>query len=193
MMKKYCGVDYGSKLAGTTVVCYKEAGTLRFLQSEKKKDADLMLINFLKTHKFNQVFFDAPLSLPKAYFGNDDDFFYRKGDRILGAMSPMFLGGLTARAIKLKTAFNKDGIAFFEAYPGGLAKELDLPNNEYKKEAAFIVPLTNMLVESYQLKLKVFPANWHQFDSLLAYLIGLRYHAGNANFFGEESEGGIWV
>ena len=38
--KIHLGIDYGSKLAGTTVICFEKNKQLHFLQSEKKKDAD---------------------------------------------------------------------------------------------------------------------------------------------------------
>ena len=34
------GIDYGSKLAGTTVICFAHNKHLEFIQSEKKQDAD---------------------------------------------------------------------------------------------------------------------------------------------------------
>ena len=120
-------------------------------------------------------------------------FFYREGDRIIGAMSPMFLGGLTARAMKLKTTFEKTGISFFEAYPGGLAKELNIKEKGYKKDSEQLIPLTEFISKNFDLKLEKHPSNWHQFDSLLAFVIGIRFNANQALFFGNEEEGGIWV
>jgi uncharacterized protein len=192
-MNNFCGIDYGSKLAGTTSICFEVDNRLVFLQSEMKKDADKMIIQFLENHRIKQVFFDAPLSLPKAFFGEGEDFFYREGDRAIGAMSPMFLGGLTARAIKLKTTFEKSGIFFFEAYPGGLVKELNIKEKGYKKEIGQIITLSEEIVEKFNLKLEKHPSNWHQFDSLLAFVIGIRFKTNQALFFGDEDEGGIWV
>lgn len=192
-MNNFCGIDYGSKLAGTTSICFEVDNKLVFLQSEKKKDADKMIIQFLENYKMAKVFFDAPLSLPKAFFGEGEDFFYREGDRAIGAMSPMFLGGLTARAIKLKTTFEKTGISFFEAYPGGLAKALKINEKGYKKIKEQIKPLTDEISTNFNLSLENYPNNWHQFDSLLAFVVGLRFNANQALFFGDEGEGGIWV
>jgi len=192
-MNNFCGIDYGSKLAGTTSICFEVDNKLVFLQSEKKKDADKMIIQFFENLRIKQVFFDAPLSLPRAFFGEGEDFFYREGDSAIGAMSPMFLGGLTARAIKLKTTFEKTGISFFEAYPGGLAKELNIKEKGYKKDSEQLIFLTEFISKNFDLKLKKHPSNWHQFDSLLAFVVGLRFNANQALFFGDEGEGGIWV
>lgn len=89
----HLGIDYGSKLAGTTAICYQEGDALTIIQSEKKQDADRFINDTVESLKPEQIFIDAPLSLPAAYFGNGDDYFYRDCDRQLKAMSPMFLGG----------------------------------------------------------------------------------------------------
>ena len=41
------GIDYGSKLAGTTVIAYTQENEVHFMSSVKKQDADQMIINFL--------------------------------------------------------------------------------------------------------------------------------------------------
>ena len=46
-MPTWIGIDYGSKLAGTTVICYKKEGRLQLLQSEKKSDADAFVSQFI--------------------------------------------------------------------------------------------------------------------------------------------------
>lgn len=120
-MRLLLGVDYGSKLAGTTAVCYLYSeGNAAFLSSRKGEDADKMLLDFVLKHGPANLFLDAPLSLPLAYFqgtAHGTDFFYRQCDRQLGAMSPMFLGGLTARAIKLSFELKNVGASVFETYP----------------------------------------------------------------------------
>ncbi|MEM6380094.1 MAG: DUF429 domain-containing protein, partial [Bacteroidota bacterium] len=133
----HVGIDYGSKMAGTTVIAFARAdGKIEFYQSEKKKDADKMIETWLMEHSIKLVFIDAPLSLPKVYqkptaSGN---YFYRKADAELRAMSPMFLGGLTARAMRLKAVLSEEACQLFEVYPGQLAKHLELPKEKYKKD-----------------------------------------------------------
>ena len=118
------GIDYGSKLAGTTVICFDENEKLNFRQSEKKQDADAFLEKLISEKQPDSVFIDAPLSLPNAYFGKGEDYFYRKCDREVGGMSPMFLGGLTARAIKLKSKSETPECPFYEIYPAQLVRVL---------------------------------------------------------------------
>lgn len=190
----FIGVDYGSKLAGTTALCYFDEG-LQFLQSLKGKDADAFLSRFISEKQPGNVFIDAPLSLPKAYINAEaGDFFYRKCDRELKAMSPMFLGGLTARAIKLKVQQQKAGVWFYESYPRGLVDELSKNNPKildyYKTD---IQKFIGEIVSGFDLKLKMTPENRHQADALLAYLIGRRVSEGKNHIYGDPDEGLIYV
>lgn len=192
-MKTFAGIDYGSKLAGTTVICYKTEGRLTFRQSEKKKDADAFIEQQLQALNLEVVFIDAPLSLPMVYQNpmQGDDFFYRTCDRDLQAMSPMFLGGLTARAMKLR--HRNASIEFYEAYPAALARNLEINSLGYKKDKQHIHMLAEKLQQFYSLEFETMPQNWHQFDALLAYLIGLRFERGEAESFGNPDEGLVWV
>lgn len=187
----WIGVDFGAKLAGTTAVCYKENDTIVFTQSATKQDADRFLSGFLQKINPTHVFIDAPLTLPGKYTGKGDDYFFRQGDKDVGAMSPMFLGGLTARAIKIKDCF--PDIRFFESYPSHLAKKVlkyELPT--YKKEqtpeisSALLKKISDTLITAI-------PANYHQLDAFLCWLTGRRYFSGEALHFGNEQEGLIWV
>ena len=95
------GVDYGSKLAGTTVIAYNMGDGIRLERSKKNQDADQMIIDFVAEYNPQVIGIDAPLSLPGVYTGlvGFEDYHYRACDKALKAMSPMFLGGLTARAM----------------------------------------------------------------------------------------------
>ena len=105
----HIGIDYGAKLAGTTAICFEQSGQLKIWQSEKKKDADKFVQESIKQLQPTTVFIDAPLSLPLAYFGEGENYFYRECDKILKGMSPMFLGGLTARAMRLAKPYTRNG------------------------------------------------------------------------------------
>ncbi|MFZ9027744.1 MAG: hypothetical protein ACO2Z9_01950 [Crocinitomicaceae bacterium] len=192
----HIGVDYGSKLAGTTSICFRSEGYLLFKTSGKKQDADVMISGFLEEHPtVSQVFIDAPLSLPKIYLNpnsNSEEFFYREADRAIRAMSPMFLGGLTARAMKLASTFSKVGIVFYESYPSGLVDEIKLDRSLYKKEKEYIGSITNAILDSFQLKVKHIPSSWHEVDALLAYIIGKRFNEGEVKRVGDASEGIIY-
>jgi len=191
------GIDYGSKLAGTTVIAYQnKKNIVQFLISEKKKDADIFLINAVTKLQPKYIFFDAPLSLPGVYtMPNEyDDYFYRAGDRLLKAMSPMFLGGLTARAMRLKRTFVQQNIEVFETYPAIHAQRFQLKNLNYKKKLQYLPDVIQALQ-----KLLPFPFNnqqitsWHHVDALLAFYSAYRFLNGEIEQFGAEKEGSIWV
>lgn len=188
----WIGVDYGSKLAGTTVVCYRaESGKVVFLQSEVKKDADKFLSDILVTLKPEMIYFDAPLSLPSAYFGKGEDYFYRSCDRALKAMSPMFLGGLTARAMRL--AAHHPEVKFVETYPGYFIREVLNLSTDYQKRKSYNDHIAQEIIKQYDLNLTQSPDNWHQLDALACWISGQRAADGSGLCFGEEEEGLICV
>lgn len=190
-------IDYGSKLAGTTVVVSGKPGAntpLTFTASAKKQDADAMIADLLGQHDTARVFLDAPLSLPGVYrqLPGFDDYHLRRGDRELAAMSPMFLGGLTARAMRL-AATHPHG-DWHETYPAAQAKRLGLPKEQYKKTADALLPLTAQLAALIASPFD--PAHvktWHHFDALLAWLAAERHARGEADSYGDPAEGVILI
>lgn len=191
------GVDYGSKLAGTTVMAYsQDREELRFLASRKGEDSDVFLQKLLAGLRPERVFIDAPLSLPGVYraLPGYTNYFYREADRKLKAMSPMFLGGLTARAMQLSTALEKENIHFLEVYPAALARHLGMPSQGYKKQKEAFFTLKEQLMEKYHLKFpEGMPYSWHYFDALLAFLSGLRFERQIVMVEGDEAEGLVYI
>ncbi|MBI1221119.1 MAG: hypothetical protein GC180_00825 [Bacteroidetes bacterium] len=183
----FIGADYGSKRAGTTAIAYYDENEVHVLQSIKGEDADKFIRNYLKALNADFLFLDAPLSIPGGLTNNTDEVFYRQADRQLQAMSPMFLGGLTSRAILLKKQLKKNGARVYEVYPKALVKELMLEKH-YKKD-----------LEEFQKALQEFCPplpelrNWHQADACLAWLSGFRFTQGDANTYGNEDEGVVYV
>lgn len=190
----HLGIDYGAKLAGTTAICYEQEGQLLIQQSEKKKDADKFIQVMIDTLKPTAIFIDAPLSLPLAYFGEGDNYFYRDCDKVLKGMSPMFLGGLTARAIKLTKSYEKAGIPFYETYPAQIVKHYLADITEgYKKQKVILVDFCKILEQQLPYKLAELPTNWHQVDGVLAWWAGWRYENGEVKIYGNENEGVIYI
>ena len=187
----WVGIDYGSKMAGTTVICYKSGQHIHFLQSEKKSDADAFIAKCLAELQPQFVFLDAPLSLPSVYNGKGTDYFYRACDKETKAMSPMFLGGLTARAMRLDAQI-KD-VEFKETYPGYFVRQILELGSRYGKKGPLDIELAKQLADAYKLKLEVLPENWHQLDALCCYISGLRHHSGDGIKIGEAREGLIYV
>lgn len=181
------GIDYGSKLAGTTVIAHTQGNEIRLLSSEKKQDADQMVIEFLNNQNTEMVGIDAPLSLPKVYSGEGDDYFYRACDKSLKAMSPLFLGGLTARAMKLNAQVEFD---LKEVYPGALARELDFKEFDYKGKN----PNYQMMLDrlNWDYLIKELPCNSHQMDAVLALFIIWKIKTDQAQQAGVANEGLIY-
>lgn len=188
----HLGIDYGSKLAGTTAICFEEKEILKIYESEKKKDADAFLEKWISEKQPNRIFIDAPLSLPNAYFGEGEDYFYRKCDREVGGMSPMFLGGLTARAMRLKSKLETPNCTFYEIYPAQLIRTI-FPEFKDKKTAASLSVFWEVLMPVLPISLFEIPKSWHQMDAILAWYSGWRFENDLAISFGEKEEGIIWV
>lgn len=192
------GIDLGKKLAGTTALCYLDDNHKPCWEAaDKNQDADHFIINRLGALMPKAVFLDAPLSLPGIYrFGLPyDDYFYRTADRVMKAMSPMFLAGLTARAIRLKDNLAaKIGCAVYEAYPKGMANKLSLHEHDYKGSKASISQITAFILSETGCKTPdVLPRDWHQVDALLALTTGLRRSANCHERHGDPEEGYIYV
>lgn len=194
-IKLFVGIDYGAKLAGTTAIALLEKQKIVIFQSSKKQDADAFVKNFANERKPQLIALDAPLSLPKIYKNEEKggDYFYREADKLLGAMSPMFLGGLTARAMQLAAYCRQIQIPVIEVYPAVLAKKWNLEQFQYKKSLSLIHQACKAIEEKIGYQLAQKPENWHQFDAVLALATALRYYYQQAERFGNESEGIIWV
>lgn len=192
------GVDLGNKLAGTTVICFlNEQGLPEWRQSLKNKDADAFLQKALTELDLRALFLDAPLSLPGVYrFGKPyEDYFYRQGDRMVKAMSPMFLAGLTARAIRLKDQLEASlPLSVMEAYPKAMAEKLELQEVDYKGSKAAITEVTRAICNAAGLQP---PSDrlpdWHHVDALLALLTGIRWCHDAHEVLGDPEEGAIIV
>jgi predicted nuclease with RNAse H fold len=190
------GIGYGNKYAGTTVICYNSAHKVRFIESSRNTDADAFLLTELAYLRPDVIMIDAPLSLPGVFWLGDGygDHFYRKCDRELKAMSPMLLGGLTARAINLRKCMNGMGTRMLETYPRKLVEIMGLPDDEYKNDTKDLIPLLGQLVRTLGVRINVQQVtSWHHFDALLAFLSGIRYLENKAKVYGIPEEGMISV
>lgn len=191
---KWVGIDYGSKLAGTTVICCVfEDHSTKFYSSEKGKDADSFVLETLTKIEVDLVFLDAPLSLPAKYFGNGESYFFRLCDTQLKAMSPMFLGGLTARAIQLKGQLIEKGIKVQETYPAALVRTLEIKGYFKKKGLQLLDEFVSNLAQVCPLKLDSKIVNWHHADAFLAAFSGYRFQNNEADIYGNLPEGVIVV
>ncbi len=191
---RWAGIDFGSKLAGTTAITFLDADQLKTLQVEKGQDTDQWLLRTIAVQNLSQVFIDAPISLPGAYYGRGDNFSYRKSDSILRAMSPMFLGGLTARAIQLKSELSKIEVSCIEVYPGGFIRQNPTFMTNYnKKNPLTLINMFDVFSTYLPNRISEHPKNYHQLDSLICWYIGYNYLNGSAKSYGDPEEGLIWI
>lgn len=188
------GIDYGSKLAGTTVVAFEQDGFVRFEASDKKQDADQMILDLAEDLSPKLVAIDAPLSLPGVYQGlpGAKDYFYRKADSELKAMSPMFLGGLTARAIKLKDHLEKKGVTVIEAYPVKTGSDLGLKDHGYRSKDVDFPVIIRKLTQATSWQIREEGLTGHHIDAVLALYTAQRFREGLAKQAGIENEGLIY-
>ncbi len=189
------GIDYGSKLAGTTVIAHLNENSVSFFKSEKKKDADVFLKKHFGLLKLSTIFIDAPLSLPGVYTDlSYQDYFYRKADKELKGMSPMFLGGLTARAMKLQAECRGNDIELIEVYPSAMARHLELKQFDYKKEKKQIPIVLAYLQKKLPFTFDpLLLITWHHVDALLALYSAWRYQHNEHLSYGDPNEGIIIV
>lgn len=188
------GIDFGSKMAGTTVIAVAGKTTIRLFSSRKNEDADSFLSVLVKEKGIEELFIDAPLSLPGVYRGilSGNDYFFRESDRVLKAMSPMFLGALTARAMKLCSQWKDAGIQCREVYPPAFALRMDWIKKGYKKEDESRIELQEFLTDIIGLPLPHELSTWHEVDALIALAIGKLLIQGKAKSAGNSEEGLIY-
>ena len=189
------GIDFGNKLSGNTVIAYSvDSSQVHLLKSNKREDADEFIHDFLLHYLPEEVFIDAPLSLPGVYNGlaNCEDYFFRNADKVTRGMSPMFLGGLTARAIRLKDLAAGISINFYETFPGYLARHWNLHHAGYKKSNRDIIKVMGLIIKKIRFDIEGIET-WHDIDALLALISHFRFRQGKAKKFGINEEGLIFV
>lgn len=198
MSKVMFGIDFGSKLAGTTVISIFKQNKIYFMDVEEGVDADEFILNAARHFKPDVVFIDAPLSLPGKYrdLPGCDDYMFRRADKELKAMSPMFLGGLTARAMKIKDTLTEEGMSVTETYPKIMALNYELQDIGYKANTLHLNACRSRLQDA--LNPNIFMdcqdiKTWHHLDSLLALMSAMNYEMGTSVTYGDEREGCVIV
>lgn len=192
------GIDYGSKLSGNTVISILQDNKIYFMAVDRDTDADEFIYNACMHYMPDVIFLDAPLSLPGVYSNKPGgNYHFRQADLDLCAMSPMFLGGLTARAIQLKDRIEKEtGTKVYETFPRAQARNYELEQYGYKKKKTNLIVCSNRLKEKLNPKLYVDCQDiktWHHLDALLALFGAMRFVMGLALPYGDKEEGIIYV
>ena len=184
------GIDFGAKLSGNTVICFLLKQNLHFIQFKKGENADSRIQQWIVENRPVEIGLDAPISLPSAYFGKGHDYMYRHADRLLNGMSPMFLGGLIARAMALKEFVEELGSHVIEVYPAAFV------NKRYEDLAVLykedLGTCTRILKDKFEYKLAEEPVNWHQFDAWVCWIITDMFRQGRHESAGFPEEGLIY-
>jgi len=193
-MIRLAGIDFGAKLAGTTAITWSTHDAIHTKLCPKGTDADRWLEEQIGAIDLAFVCIDAPLSLPGAYFGQGADYSYREADRQLQAMSPMFLGGLTARAIQFAARASTQKLNVLEVYPAALIRHIpDLQTSYHKKNRDSIQSFLPQLQKFIPFEMYAKPTTYHEIDSMLCWLSGYRHFQGQAIPYGNPKEGIIWI
>ncbi|MBK7946540.1 MAG: DUF429 domain-containing protein [Flavobacteriales bacterium] len=186
-MTEHIGIDFGARYSANTALCRRERGLFVFERINRGDDGDEWLEQRVLELAPRAVYIDAPLSLPGAYYGRGSDHFYREADRLAGGMSPMFLGGLTARAIRLAERWRKSGIAVHEAYPSAFIRRswefLELSAGKAIPKQALRLMAGMCLLPPPD------PKDRHEADAWLCWVIGQRHMQGEAKELGRADEG----
>lgn len=192
------GIDYGSKYTGNTVIAILQEKEIFFLQVDKQVDADEFILNAAKHFSPGYIFIDCPLSLPGIYTKVEgcESYHFRVADKELKAMSPMFLGGMVARAMELTNKLKSLNCTVVETYPKILAHQLKMNGKGYKGSSLGLKDckrhLDKMLEKDFTLNTNDI-TSWHHFDALLSLLSAIRHTEGKSQAYGLPQEGEIVV
>lgn len=195
-MYKFIGLQLGPQRTTPLTIAFEQEGQLLTGSSKAGEDVEKFLLKYLLGGPVKQVFVGAPLSLPAAYFQPKlyNDYLYRACDRELNSDSPMVLGGLTARAIRLKAILEAQGIKTYETNTSHQLKRMAL---SIAPQAELDVHKTALLARvQEETGLSIPPERierWDQAHALLAFVAGYRYQQGKSEVFGLEKEGFIIV
>jgi predicted nuclease with RNAse H fold len=196
---KAAGIDFGARMAGTTVICAAGATQLEFHRAPRGVDADEFILSWVGEYSPMIVGIDAPLSLPGRYRGlpQCEDYFYRACDRELGAMSPMFLGGMTARAMRLCSQLRERGVRTIEVYPAALVRHFDRLKANYtprsRRGAEDLRAYVDLVTATFNLQRVDEAESWHDIDALLSYVSVRRHLEGQGAVAGDSHEGLIHI
>lgn len=196
---KAAGIDFGARTAGSTVICAAGEMQLEFHRAPRGADADEFILSWVGEYSPMIVGIDAPLSLPGRYRGLSqcEDYFYRACDREIGAMSPMFLGGMTARAMRLSDHLRARGVRSIEVYPAALVRHFDRLKANYtprsRSGAKDLRAYVDLVAEVFHLQEMEAPESWHDVDALLSYICVRRHLEGVGVEVGDSAEGLIYI
>ncbi len=193
------GIHFGSKLSGNTVISLIKQNKIYFLDVDKEVDADIFIYNAAKHFKPDVIFMNAPLSLP-GVFSNKvdcDDHEYRSADKEICSISPMIIGGVTARAIALKKKLESElNTKVYETCSKAQAHNYELMKMGYKTTQLRLHSCRNHLESKLNPRLMFCcqdVKSWDHIDAMLSLITAMRFVTGQALPYGNPDEGLIYV
>ena len=181
------GIDLGGRTTNKTAVSLLDSEN-RSVEVYSSEDVgrvtakiDANFINFVNNLNADIIGIDAPLSLPDF---TKPDYLYRKADKVAGALSPMTIGEITARAIYLSHIFNAE---IFEVYPKSILKLHNLPSTGYKNDPSKLIMIIEAIKQKYSIEIIDFPLTGDNVDSVLCAVVLIHYLEGNYEMYGEEN------
>ncbi len=187
------GIDYGSKLAGTTVIAMGDhPERLRFFCSCKNADADTFIGQLIQELRPSLIGIDAPLSLPLVYQQPDlsEASFLQTGRQSDQCHVSNVFRGTNCQSYAAQSIFSS--VDWIEVYPGGLVKIAQLEGYS-KKDKSLIPAFIGMLKAKYGISVDQEVKTWHEVDAMLAWFASYRYLHGHAIAYGNPAEGLIFV
>lgn len=186
VLRPIVGIDYGGRYTGTTALAACTLDQIFLTSCPKRTDADTWIGERLDDLQPRIIAIDAPLSLPSGVLDGKGDFHLRIADRLCGAMSPMFLGGLTARAMALHT-FWKGQALWVETYPSWMARaRLGCKRTDHDE-------VVNMIRTYWTGQPIPKLTDQHQVDALLALMAAEHVRTNTSWHYGDPREGVIVI
>ena len=193
------GIHFGSKLAGNTVISLMKQNKIYFFDVDEDVDADVFIYNAAKHFNPDVIFINAPLSIPGAFKDvcGCQDYEYREADKKVKSISPMIIGGITARAMRLKDKLEAElSTKVYETNSKAQANNYELLAKGYKNKSLNLVTCRNHISEQLNNRLMFRCQDiktWDHLDAMLSLVTAMRFISGQALPYGNTEEGLIYV
>ena len=108
----------------------------------------------------------------------------------------MIIGGRTARAMELATAWKNKGGSVYETAPRVVAQQFGLRALGYRKGEKQLRTCTALLRASFNPEIQLAErdiCNWTRLDALLALMTAMKIATKTATSIGDPEEGLIWI
>lgn len=193
------GINFSSKLSGNTVICLLSKNKIFFIDVDEDVDADIFIYNAAKHFQPEIIFLNAPLSIPGVFRSVNSccDHQYRQADKEICGISPMIIGGVTARAMELKQKLESEfNTKVYETSSKAQAENYGLLTKGFKcgrkelLECRFEITShldKNLMINCQDIK------SWDHLNALLSLITAIRFVNGEAHTHGISEEGVIYV